>query len=65
MNVIPEMEKEICSGQFEVVDFKMKEMIWKLAPLVKAVTADKVAGSPYLAWISLCFAQEKHRREQF
>lgn len=52
-------------GQFEEVDFKIDEMIWKYALLVKVVTAAKAAESPQLVWISLCFAQEKHRRERF
>lgn len=52
-------------GQFEEVDFKMNETIWKHALLVKVVIIAKAAESPQLVWISLCFAREKHCRDRF
>jgi len=48
-----------------VVDFKMKEMTWKHALLIKAVTAAEVAESSRLVRVSLCFAQVKSCREWF
>lgn len=51
--------------QFEEADFKINEIIWKYTLVIKVVAAAKAPESPHLAWIPLCFAQEKHRRERF